>query len=91
MSLTSSKNHPENSPEGKQSRADAVASDPTVAEVQKIADAENEKGFRGIEVDSTPNENYSVQGVTSGAPTPETDKEHAKKVREDVLGVESKA
>jgi len=42
-------------------------------EVQKKADAEIEKGFSGTEVDETPNENYSVAGVTSGKSTPESD------------------
>ncbi len=52
------------------------------AELQKKIDAENAQGFRGTEVDPTPNENYTVAGVTSGAPTPETDTETAKKVRD---------
>lgn len=41
-------------------------------QVQQVVDAENERGFRGVEVDQTPNENYTVAGVTSGKPTPET-------------------
>ena len=44
------------------------------AEVQAKVDAENEQGFRGARVDPTPLENYTVDGVTSGKPTPETDK-----------------
>lgn len=44
---------------------------------------EQKQGFRGTEVDLTPNENYTVQGVTSGAPTPETDAGQAKAVREE--------
>jgi hypothetical protein len=49
---------------------------------------ENAQGFRGTEVDSTPNENYTVQGVISGAPTPETDAELAKQTRiESGLGL----
>ena len=43
---------------------------------------EQEQGFRGSEVDPTPNENYTVAGVTSGAPTPETDLGSAKDVRQ---------
>jgi hypothetical protein len=58
------------------------------AEVQKRVDAELEQGFRGIEVDPTPNENYSVEGVTSGKPTPETDDGAAEKARKHALGVE---
>lgn len=40
-------------------------------EVQAKMDEETEKGYRGIVPDPTPNENYTVAGVTSGAPTPE--------------------
>lgn len=40
--------------------------------VQKQADEENEKGYRGSTPDPTPNEHYTVAGVTSGKPTPET-------------------
>lgn len=40
-------------------------------EVQQVVDQETEQGFRGVEVDGTPNENYTVQGVTSGAEVPE--------------------
>jgi hypothetical protein len=47
---------------------------------------ESERGFRGVEVDPTPNENYTVAGVTSGAPTPETDVTTAKEAR-DVTGL----
>lgn len=43
------------------------------AQVQARVDAENEAGFRGIDADPTPNANYTVGGVTSGAATPETD------------------
>ena len=42
---------------------------------------ETAQGFRGVEVDPTPNENYTVAGVTSGAPTPETAAESAQEVR----------
>ncbi len=35
-------------------------------------DKANEQGFLGEEVDPTPNEAYTVAGVTSGATTPET-------------------
>jgi hypothetical protein len=40
-------------------------------EVQAKMDEETEKGYRGFTPDPTPNENYTVAGVTSGAPTPE--------------------
>ena len=56
------------------------------ADVQAAVDAEVEQGFVGTEVDPTPNENYTVAGVTSGKPTPETDPAHAEKVRQELLG-----
>lgn len=40
-----------------------------------------EQGFRGVEVDPTPNEHYTVAGVTAGKPTPETDTAAAKAAR----------
>jgi len=40
-------------------------------QVQKAVDAETEQGFRGVEVDQTPNEAYTVEGVTSGQDVPE--------------------
>ncbi len=43
------------------------------ARVQATVDQETEQGFRGQKVDPTPNENYTVAGVTSQAATPETD------------------
>lgn len=49
-------------------------------QVQARIDEENEHGLRGVKVDPTPNENYTVAGVTSGAPTPETDQS----LREDI-------
>lgn len=52
------------------------------SEVQEKVDAENEQGFAGYKVDVTPNENYTLAGVTSGAPTPETDADAAKAARE---------
>lgn len=53
----------------------------SLTDIQARADKETAQGFRGVEVDPTPNENYTVQGVTSGAPTPETDAGLAKDVR----------
>lgn len=47
-------------------------------QVQEIVDKEQEQGFAGIKVDPTPNENYTLAGVTKKAPTPETDPEQAK-------------
>lgn len=42
--------------------------DPTAG----VNDSEWDKGFRGDVPDPTPNEAYTVDGVTSGSPTPET-------------------
>lgn len=44
----------------------------TQESVQKTVDDENAKGYRGQQVSVVPNENYTVAGVTSGKPTPET-------------------
>jgi hypothetical protein len=43
-------------------------------QLQETFDEANEKGFFGEATDKTPNENYTLAGVTSGAKTPETDK-----------------
>lgn len=50
--------------------------------LQAAADKEMEQGFRGIGVDPTDNKAYTVAGVTSGMPTPETDAGAAKAVRD---------
>jgi hypothetical protein len=76
------KDHPENSEAGRAAKARDVAADTSTAEVQARVDKETEQGFRGVEVDPTPNENYTVAGVTSGAPTPETDASAAAEARE---------
>lgn len=47
----------------------------TAAAQKKATDAvaaEEKNGFRGVQVDKTPNENYTVAGVVAGKPTPET-------------------
>lgn len=46
-------------------------------EVQKKMDVEQEQGFRGTVPDPTPNANYTVAGVTAGAPTPENNPDAA--------------
>lgn len=66
------KEHPETSPEGQAAKAKAEAEAPGAEEVQHAMDKATEQGFIGVETDDTPNENYTVAGVTSGAPTPET-------------------
>lgn len=42
------------------------------AEVQSAFDEATEKGYFGHSPDETPRENYTLKGVTSGKPTPET-------------------
>lgn len=49
-------------------------SDAGAAQVQSKVDEWNEKGYRGVGVDPTPNEAYTIAGVTGTPdPTPETD------------------
>ena len=52
--------------------AEAEIADPE-GTLQEAFDAEHEQGFRGTKVDPTPNHAYTLAGVTSGEPTPETD------------------
>lgn len=83
MATSRTKDHPENSDEGQAAKAAAVTADaPSVAEVKRQVDEDTARGFRGVEVDPTPNENYTVAGVTSGAPTPETDDAAAEAARQ---------
>lgn len=44
-----------------------------VTSLQKKSDEIQKQGYDGIVTDPTPNEHYTVEGVTSGKPTPETD------------------
>lgn len=70
----------------------AERSDSAVSE--QVADnlrQETKQGFRGMEVDPTPNENYTLAGQNAGLPTPETDSEAAAKAREAAADVQSKA
>jgi hypothetical protein len=55
--------------------------------VQAKVDEENAQGFRGTRVDPTPLENYTLDGVTSGKPTPETDEKAAQAARDAARGV----
>ena len=48
-------------------------------EAQAKMDRETAQGFSGMDVDPTPNRNYSVGGVTANKPTPETDPKAAAK------------
>lgn len=62
----------------------AAPKDAAQAEVQKAVDAAEDKGYIGVPVDPTPKENYTVAGVLAGKPTPETDPEHAREVRQQL-------
>lgn len=66
----------------RQSRTTQPTPDDGVAqEMQKLVDEAEEQGFYGVEADPTPNEHYTLKGVTSGKPTPETDPDYAREVR----------
>lgn len=89
---TRTKDHPENSDEGRKAKAAAVEADSGNADqVKEKVDVETDQGFRGVEVDQTPNENYTLSGVTRGAPTPETDDAAAEAARAGQKSAETKA
>ena len=52
-----------------QKAADEVGAD----QVQATFDEAEEKGYFGETPDETPRENYTLEGVSQGKPTPETD------------------
>lgn len=68
-------------------RKDEAKSDQAKSDEAKVSDAtdqvdaavanETDQGLRGVEVDQTPNENYTVKGVGADKPTPETDPKQA--------------
>lgn len=58
----------------RQDADDGVGDDAGQAEVQRLADEAAEQGFIGSSPDATPNEAYTLKGVTSGQPTPETER-----------------
>jgi hypothetical protein len=67
-------------------KKEQVRDDLGASEVQSRMDEFTAQGFRGTKVDPTPNENYTVAGVTSGAPTPETDEDAEAEAR-DASGI----
>jgi hypothetical protein len=71
-------------PARKQQDDPEKVADQAVEEVQATVDAENEQGFIGQQVDPTDRANYTVGGVTSEAPTPETDEGAAEEARKSV-------
>lgn len=46
----------------------------TLEAVQEAYDREQERGYRGLATDPTPNENYTASGVNADLPTPETER-----------------
>jgi hypothetical protein len=48
--------------------------DSSAGRVRAAFDEANEQGFFGQSPDNTPRENYTLKGVTSGKPTPETER-----------------
>jgi hypothetical protein len=66
---------------------DSKPAENTAKAVQDAVDEVNEQGFQGTRVDPTPLENYTVEGVTSGAPTPETDDKAAEEARKASRGL----
>lgn len=58
----------------------APVKDAASERVQQVFDQEQKQGFRGVEVDTTDNRAYTLQGVLAGEPTPETDPQQAEKV-----------
>ena len=56
-------------------RSDKSVTETAAKEIQQKVDAAEEKGYLGVSPDPTPRENYTVAGVTSGKPTPETDEQ----------------
>lgn len=57
-----------------------------LAQVDEVVNDEIDKGYRGVEIDPTPNEHYTVPGVLAGKPTPETDEGLAEEARARSLG-----
>lgn len=55
----------------KKTQSSETEGDLGASEVQARFDEANEKGYFGHAPDETPNENYTLDGVTSGKPTPE--------------------
>ena len=55
-------------------KPEKAVGDSGAAEIQARFDKANAKGYFGETPDETPNENYTLAGVTSGKPTPETER-----------------
>jgi hypothetical protein len=68
--MTAKKDNAEAADGGAEGADDAVAN--TAAELQRITDEAEAKGFYGTAVDETPRSHYTVEGVVAGKPTPES-------------------
>jgi hypothetical protein len=53
-----------------------------MAERKTAASKAEERGYLGVPVDPTDKHAYTVPGVLAGEPTPETDADHARTVRQ---------
>lgn len=73
-----------NKPAGEPENQPVPEGDDVAKAVQHATDKAQEQGFYGVETDPTPNEHYTVAGVTEGKPTPETDPHHAREVRQQL-------
>lgn len=60
----------------------SASKDEAQQEVQKVVDEAEDKGYLGVPVDPTDKHAYTVPGVLAGEPTPETDADHARQVRQ---------
>lgn len=69
--------------EPRQSRKASTA-DAAAQPAQDVFSQEQEQGYRGVKVDPVDNTAYTVQGVTGGQPTPETDPAVADEARRAV-------
>lgn len=70
----SKKTPPTSAGPDKPEAASKAPGDSGAAEIQARFDKANAKGYFGETPDETPNENYTLKGVTSGKPTPETER-----------------
>lgn len=51
--------------------------------VADVVNEANAQGYYGVTPDATPNEHYTVSGVTSGKPTPETESQGERRALPD--------
>lgn len=63
-----------------------TAADDTAGQIQARVDEAEDKGHLGVKPSPVPNTNYTVAGVTSGKPTPETDADAAEAAQKAIRG-----